>query len=152
MVNIKGIVYIGNRLEITAFNSPGEFIAWQVGRRPDQLERDRFNNYYSVTCKVEEEHLENKYNLDKGALTGAMLIFRSALRAEKYLTYAEVTKTITDKDHIIIVEVRPSKHYNVATFYTGSNQFVLIVNFNDPIGNNRTTSNLVRLTSSFRNS
>ncbi len=150
MVNIKAVIYVRSASEALCFKSASEFIFWQINRYPGKTERDRFDKYYNITCKAEEKFIERKYGLQPGMASGLHLIFRSTIRLEKYLTQVELLEVIQDKDHIVVLELRPGK-YSVATFYSNRRQFSIVNKPSDSITSADDLGSLNALSRSVRN-
>jgi len=128
MVNINALVYIHTNLEVTTFGSVSSFRTWQLNRCRNQAQKDQLNDYYNVRWKAEERYLEREFNLNRGLLTNIHQIFRSLNRIEQSLVMVDILNSIQE-EHCIVLELRPSKYYNVATIYTRERQFSITVDY-----------------------
>lgn len=115
MVNLKAIIYVKADGTVTHFGTPAEFEAWIIGRCPTQAFRNRYLNAKRLAV-AGEQTLEQKYNLAKGQLENINLIFNTTARADQYLRILTNLKLFKE-NQIITLEMRPSKSYNIATFY-----------------------------------
>lgn len=146
MVNIKAIIYISTNQNIVAFNNVGDYIKWQIDRRTEQWEKDKYSKWYNVTSKSRESYLEREYELPRGSLTGALHIFKDHATAPQFLIDVNVREALTDENHIVILEMRVHKKYNVATFYSSLGQFSITINFDDPIEDATAMREMMKMT------
>jgi len=146
MVNIKAIIYISANQNITTFHNVGDFIKWQIDRRTEQWEKDKYSKWYNVTSKTLERHLERQYDFPQGSLTGALHIFQNHARAPQFLIDVAIREAIKDENHIVILELRVHRRYCVATFYSEHRQFSVNVGFDDPIEDGTAMRDMMEMT------
>jgi len=135
MVNIGAILYFGKNLDIRHFKSEDELISWKtsIDSFTSEAERDQWEfNYYHRT-REREKRVEELFNIRRGLLIGAHLVFSNRQLMELYVAKKEVLEAIEDDNHVIILEFRRNPLRNIATFYSKNRQFSLLIEPRDPL-------------------
>lgn len=146
MVNIKAIIYISANQGVVTFHNVGDFIKWQIDRRTEQWEKDKYSKWYNVTSKTLERYLEREYDFPQGSLTSALHIFKDHATAPQFLIDVDIREALSDENHIVILEMRVHRRYNVATFYSKHKQFSITIRFDDPIEDGTAMRNMMKMT------
>jgi len=127
MVNIESVIYIDSNQEVHYFNTIGEYKQWRIDSCTDPAQKTRMRDRYAIINWTTERRLERMFNLEPNVARNIMHLFVNAAKAERYLSDVNFLNAIQQEDHFMVIELRPSKSYNVATVYLRERHFSVII-------------------------